>query len=372
MAGLSLFAGDPIDRLLHKLGLASEGRLRFSRLAPLVVVLGWAVPLVLATLGGDLTNKYGRRGFASDFNLLIQTAVVIVLLYAQSYVDAHIRDAGCLFASSGIVDRAEYERGAAKTCRLRIAILPDVICGLVAIPLVYLWAAADLRKGIPSWQVHCLDGRGVPTIAQWWLVLIFGPLFEFLWLRWLWKISLWLWFLRRISRSKIRIAAGHPDRAGGLGFVGSVQASFGILIFAVGLLVLSDALKQIFVERLLSGNLFLEIVAFSILGPVAFLLPLLMFTRHLYAAKRLATVRWSSRITRILNATTHDRRSTDDETRLSEAVKRYRSVTQMRVVPFDMVSLWHLLAAAATPMLPLIVRGLDMPSWFQELVKSAK
>ena len=45
------------------------------------------------------------------------------------------------------------------------------------------------------------------------------PIFQFLTLRWLYRLLLWFLFLWRVSRLDLRLAPSHPDRAGGLGFL---------------------------------------------------------------------------------------------------------------------------------------------------------
>ena len=44
---------------------------------------------------------------------------------------------------------------------------------------------------------------------------------------------LWAWFLFRVSRLDLELTPTHPDRAGGLGFLGWGLASFSLVLMAV-------------------------------------------------------------------------------------------------------------------------------------------
>ncbi len=60
------------------------------------------------------------------------------------------------------------------------------------------------------------------------------PLFMSLLLTWFWRLFLWARCMRRIARMDVRIVASHPDKAGGLGFLGQSLRGFPILAFAFG------------------------------------------------------------------------------------------------------------------------------------------
>ena len=72
------------------------------------------------------------------------------------------------------------------------------------------------------------------TLAGWWYLLISLPVMRFLALRWLWRMMLWAWVLWRVSRLDLQPRPAHPDRAGGLAFLGGTQAAFGVFVFAFG------------------------------------------------------------------------------------------------------------------------------------------
>src|SRR5262245_5439195 len=65
------------------------------------------------------------------------------------------------------------------------------------------WYAAPLPDGR---QLH---------LAGWWYFLVSVPLFQFLLLRWYFRIFIWARFLWQVSRIDLAYAPAHPDRLGG-------------------------------------------------------------------------------------------------------------------------------------------------------------
>ena len=86
--------------------------------------------------------------------------------------------------------------------------------------------------GMPTCRTGSIDEA--LSAAGWWEFLIALPLLNYWWLRWIWKIGLWSWYLFRLSRFRLRLVAADPDRTGGIGFVSDVQTRFGLVILAYG------------------------------------------------------------------------------------------------------------------------------------------
>ena len=52
------------------------------------------------------------------------------------------------------------------------------------------------------------------------------PIFQFLLLRWYFRVFIWTRFLWQVSRIDLKLVPTHPDRVGGLGFLGNVVHAF--------------------------------------------------------------------------------------------------------------------------------------------------
>src|SRR5208337_4226519 len=81
-------------------------------------------------------------------------------------------------------------------------------------------------------------GTGIRlTPAGYWYAFVSIPIFQFILLRWYLRLGIWFRFLWRVSRWKLRLLPTHPDRAGGIGFLGRSSYAFGPLLFAQGTLL---------------------------------------------------------------------------------------------------------------------------------------
>jgi hypothetical protein len=192
-----------------------------------------------------------------------------------------------------------------------------------------------------------------------------------------------------MARARLRLAVGHPDEVAGLKFIGDTQATFGVVIFGVGLLVALEIVKffskapvVVSVDNAIVANLVGEVIAFIILAPLAFLLPLLMFTKKLYLAKQEGVARYQIFLTRFINAfeTKHLQRdgeyceplaSTNDLAALANIETLNSHLNKIRIVPFDLESLFRLVVAAASPLIPLAVNLVHWPRWVREYLAHA-
>jgi hypothetical protein len=62
-------------------------------------------------------------------------------------------------------------------------------------------------------------------------------LYEFLLFRWYFRLFIWAQFLWRVSRLDLDLKPTHPDKVGGLGFVGTSVFAFSPIAAANGVLV---------------------------------------------------------------------------------------------------------------------------------------
>jgi hypothetical protein len=108
--------------------------------------------------------------------------------------------------------------------RERDAVLPEVIIAILA----YTFSVINFTRfavHVDSWDALAGPRSASLTWAGWWLVGFCVPLFQFLVLRWFWRLFLWFQFLARVRRLDVQLFPTHPDQAAGLGFVGESQRS---------------------------------------------------------------------------------------------------------------------------------------------------
>jgi hypothetical protein len=157
----------------------------------------------------------------------------------------------------------------------------------------------------------------------------------------------------------------HPDGSAGLAYLGHVQAFFGIITFAGSTIVAAHVAQEALHGRpLITFRVDLAIYLAGVL--IAFLAPLLIFTRRLYKIRRgglrdygsLAAEytrafdrKWIERDT----ATAEPLLGSADIQSLADLGNSYDVIRNMRTVPFELrTTVIPLVVATAAPFLPLV------------------
>ena len=96
-------------------------------------------------------------------------------------------------------------------------------------------------------------------------------------LRWYLRFFIWFTFLWRVSRLDLRLYPTHPDRAGGLGFLGGSTYAFGPVLFAQGAMLAGVIASQIFYASQSVLDYKVEIAGFIAFFVVIVLSPLIVF-----------------------------------------------------------------------------------------------
>ena len=98
-----------------------------------------------------------------------------------------------------------------------------------------------LQAGTPHPEAARCTSRGLGT----WFAFVSVPVFQFILMRWYVRMLIWFWLLLRVSLLSLRLQPEHPDRAGGLGFVGGSSIAFTPFLFAQGALIAGQLANRI-------------------------------------------------------------------------------------------------------------------------------
>jgi hypothetical protein len=196
--------------------------------------------------------------------------------------------------------------------------------------------------------------------------LISAPLFEFLLGLGLWKWLLWTFFAFNLSRRNLKLIATHPDKHGGLGFLGLTASAFAPIAFAAAIVIgatwrhdILHHAARLMDYRMPAIVLVLIIVAIA-LGPLLFFVPGLM------ALRRTAILEYGI-LGQIHSAEFHEKwilhraghesefLQPPESTTLANFGRNYQKIAQLNPFPADTGSLYLLAAAVAIPALPVIL-----------------
>jgi hypothetical protein len=119
-----------------------------------------------------------------------------------------------------------------------------------------------------------------------WFAYVSLPVFQFLLIRWYFRLFIWMRFLRQVSRIKLKLIPTHPDRVGGLGFLSNTVYAFAPLALAHGALLAGMFANRIFYMGAKLTDFKMETASLVIFLFCVVIGPLLMFAPQLAEAKR--------------------------------------------------------------------------------------
>jgi hypothetical protein len=204
------------------------------------------------------------------------------------------------------------------------------------------------------------------TFAGYWYAFVSIPIFQFILVRWYFRFFLWFQFLWRVSRLKLKLIATHPDRAGGLGFLGHSTYAFGPILFAQGAILAGIIAGRVLYDGQSLLALKMEAAGCVIFFVVVILSPLLVFIPCLMRAKRQGLRTYGSLASRYVEGfekkwvNGDDRKGEEfigsaDIQSLADMGNSFAVVQEMRLVPFGLKNVARLSLATAAPMLPVML-----------------
>jgi hypothetical protein len=263
--------------------------------------------------------------------------------------------------------RPALESEIARIARWKDAWLPEA-CFLLAAVLLALTMrnenVFEYLSGITGGSNPSAAGETTWTSPWYWMVCM--PLFRFLFMRWLWRLALWCFFLWRVARLELRLVPTHPDRAGGLGFLEVVHTEFIPLVLAISASQSASLAQDIASGRMTFDAMYPGVAFVLLADAVLFVGPLYIFSRKLWQCKVKGMSDYSAFAERYVNE--FDRKwlgadpapgepllGTADIQSLADLSNSVSLVRDMRLVPVSPSMLMYLAVAALLPLLPLVL-----------------
>ena len=380
---LSIEEGGPSWRLWMRIGLAPAHPVPLGKRALVLALLCWAPLLVLSALAGLARGHAVAVPFLRDFAAHARFLLAILLLVlADAAVAGRIRMVVEHFLSAGLIGPAVRPAFAAVLESSR-RLVSSGWAELVMLGLAYLLAFtvvhAEMNDGSASWHALLVEGGETLTLAGWWYALVSVPLFQFLFMRWIFRGIVWARALARISRLDLHLVATHPDRAGGLAFVAIGQSGFAILVLAASASLSAKLADEVVYHGVPLASLYPSMAAFAVISTLIVLAPLLTFAPKLAALKRDALFGYAKLSSQHDAAFDAKWRSAEadpasllgdpDPSSLADLATGYERAREMRPIPVNMAAVMPLLIAAALPMLPLIATKVPLKDIVKGLLK---
>jgi hypothetical protein len=260
-------------------------------------------------------------------------------------------------------------------------LLAAEICLLLFVVLAghSLWRET-LALHSDTWYATASSSTRSYTPAGYWYSFVSVPVFQFILIRWYYRLFIWFRFLFQVSRLDLNLVALHPDRSCGLGFLGEVAFAFAPLLMAHTGLFAGFIANRILHEGATLSSYRLELLGIAVLLLAIVLGPLCVFIPKLNAA-------------RIAGLQTYGRLASDyvsgfagkwaggaiaagepllgsaDIQSMADLGNSFAIVKETKLVPFGKDTVIRLLFLIALPLTPLAFTTFSVEELLSRLIK---
>ena len=364
----SIVLGGPLFQLLRRAHLGGDHLELLYRRLIFFVGITWLPLFLLATLG-PFAGSAGRLAFLRDIEVHARFLVALpAFIVAELLVHARMLPVVRRFVERRLIlleNLPRFYDAVESAFRLRNSNVLEL--GLFAAVYgfgLWFWHA---RFAIEAATWYAMPGgRWNLTLAGAWYVFVSIPVLQFMLLRWYVRFFIWYRFLWQVSRIPLDLVPTHPDRSGGLAFLGSLSYTFGPILFGQGAMLAGLIASNVLyhggdlVSFKLQAASFVVFFVFMIFGP------LLMFTSQMAGARRKGLADYGLLAQQYVagfrekwivggGANQEGLLGTGDIQSLADLGNSYTVVQEMRLVPFTLRDVSRLAAATAAPMVPLLL-----------------
>jgi hypothetical protein len=356
-------------RMFRGLGLFADAKKPLIHATILIVALTWLPLAILCILEGTAWGNTVTTPFFRDISVAARFLVALpIFIVATMVVDRRLAWAVNSFVDLGMISsaqRAAFDAPLNQLAKRRNSVLPEVVLIVASFGLAWGSGHSHTAETTSSWMAVGNTAPLQRTPAGIWLDLVSMPICMLFILTWLWRILLWADFLRQTARLDLRLLPTHPDRAGGLGFLGEAQQIFGIVLAPVGVMVAArmavlvqqgawslDAAKTPIAAMLVLGLL----IAF---GPLLAFAPKLARLRRegieVYGGLAQDYVReFDRKWVRGEGGKKEEMLGTGDIQSLADIGNSFSVIREMKVLPIEMRHVVAVVALMYLPMIPII------------------
>jgi len=363
----SLVLGGPLFQLLRKAHLEGGALELLYRRIIASVLLTWFPLLILSILSG-VVGAVGRVSFFHDIEVHARFLVALpILIAAELLVNSRIRLAVRRFIELRIVlpeQRPVFHKAIDSALKIRNSVFVELALIAVVYTVGLLVWNSRTELGLVTW--YALPGsRWNLTSAGYWYVFVSLPLFQFILLRWYVRLLIWFRFLWQVNRIELNLIPTHPDRCGGLSFLGKSSYAFAPVLFAEGAILAGVVAARVLYRGETLQSFRFQVGGFIVFFVVVVIAPLLMFSFQMARARRKGLADYGLLAQRYIESfdqkwvreslPSAELLGTGDIQSLADLGNSYQVIREMRIVPFGLQDISRLAIATAAPLSPLLL-----------------
>lgn len=379
----SLVQGGPLFQLFVRCRLATDGLGWLKRRIWFLVLLTWLPPLMLSLLSGQALGGTVRISFLYDLEMHVRFLVALpLLLLTERVVHSRLRPVVLQFIDRGIItpeNRADFDACIQSALRLRNSLSIEIGLVILVLTLGHRLFFEQIILNTSIWYAIGMTPKLQLSPAGFWLAYVSLPVYQFIFLRWLFRIGVWAWFLWSVSRLELYLVSTHPDKAGGLGFLDQSAVAFVPFLLAQGALLSAMIAERILYQGVELMAFKLEIVVFIVFVLVLVLGPLSVFASKLANARREGLLSYGALASRYVREFDNKwlRGGADSEESfigsgdiqsLADLNNSFDVVNSMQLFPFGKQTVMQLAVVALLPLLPLLLTIISLEDLVKRLI----
>jgi hypothetical protein len=376
----SLVHGGPLFQLLLRSHLSSDAMALVMRRIVLFVLITWVPLLLLAALDGNLLGTRVAVPFLLDLETHIRFLVVVpLLLVSELVVHQRLLSVTRTFLERNLIPEAampRFDAAVTSAFRLRNSVPAEVllIAFVYVVGVLVVWRHFAIE--VSTWYATASTAGSNLTHAGVLYAYLSLPIFQFLLLRWYFRVLIWIRFLWQVSRIDLALVPTHPDQVAGLGFLANTVYGFSVLLSAHGAMLAAQIANRIFFAGAALRDFKIEIAVM-----IGFLMcmvfgPLLVFSPQLARAKRNGLNEYGTLAERYVRnfedkwlrggaPESEALMGSADIQSLADLGNSFSVVRSMRIAPITRDAVVQLAAAVLVPLVPLLLTVMPV----EELVK---
>ena len=380
----SLVHGGPLFQLFLRAHLSSDAMTLVGRRIVTFVLITWVPLLVGSALDGHLLDGRVAVPFLLDVETHVRFLIVVpLLLAAELAVHQRLRSVTRTFLERNLIPAAavpRFDAAVTSAFRLRNSVLAEVLLlvFVYAVGVLVVWrryTALDTS----TWYATVSDVGSTLSSAGMWYAYVSLPIFQFLLLRWYFRLLVWIRFLWQVSRIDLALVPTHPDQLGGLGFLGNTVYAFSVLLVAHGAMLAAQIANRIFFVGAALRDFKVEIAVLAAFLMFVVFGPLLVFSPQLARAKRRGLIEYGTlaeHYVRDFDGKWLRGRAPEGEPLLGSADVQsladmgnsFAVVRTMRLVPITRDAVLEVAACVLVPLLPLLLTVMPLEELMKRLL----
>jgi len=365
---LSLMQGGASYRALQRaLGIQISEPRSVIALAVILALATWTPLLAFSAMQGLARPGTVAEPFLRDFAPHVDFLFALpLLIVADVIVGPRVIKIGNFVAISGLLSEnqiPEFRSTIRSAMKFRDSNLSELAIIAIAYVSVAFTILLQLRTTTSSWLSADVNGARHLTLAGWWYALISLPVFHFFLYRWLFRLLIWVRVMYRLSRLDLHLVPTHPDRAGGLGFIGESMPATSVIVLAISAALCSEIATQVVLGEVTLEQFAYSYGIFVAIITVAFAGPFVVFAPKLVAVKRKALmdyralgIRWGQLFEKKwMGPAANDVPISNVEISALVGFDRsYSVIRRMKPIPLDFADLRGVILAALLPLIPFL------------------